>query len=148
MNSIRNFVQLTERIGTAGQPTESQFSVIAGNGYRHVINLAMPDHEDSIANEGAIVTSLGMSYLHVPVKFDQPEKNQVRLFCNLLSQIKTDRVFVHCIMNYRVSAFMFHYLSKCEGVDKETARSEMFDVWQVEPAWQNLLSWSSADLDL
>jgi len=148
MNSIRNFVQLTERFGTAGQPTESQFSVIAGNGYRHVVNLAMPDHEDAIVNEGAIVTSLGMSYLHIPVRFDQPEKSQVKLFCDLLSQIRNDKVFVHCIMNYRVSAFMFHYLSKCEGMDDAAARSKMFDVWQVDQVWQNLLGWSSADLEM
>ena len=148
MERIRNFVQLTDNIGTAGQPTEEQFSIIAENGYQHVVNLGMPDHADAIANEGELVSALGMNYIHIPVPFASPQKEHVRLFCNVLSQIKHDKVFVHCIMNYRVSAFMYHYLSKVEKQGEERSRSPMFSQWKMEPEWEEVMSWSAADIGL
>jgi len=148
MEIIRNFVQLTNNFGTAGQPSADQFSTIAENGYQHVINIGMPDHPDALANEGELVSVLGMNYIHIPVPFDNPTPDQVRLFCNLLTQIKHEKVFIHCIMNYRVSAFMYHYLSKFENCDESSSRSVMFQIWNMEPAWKNVMSWSSSDLGL
>ena len=55
MKTIRNFIQLTEQYGTAGQPTEDQFETIAMNDYKHVINLSLPDHPDSISSESELV---------------------------------------------------------------------------------------------
>jgi protein tyrosine phosphatase (PTP) superfamily phosphohydrolase (DUF442 family) len=148
MERIRNFVQLTDNFGTAGQPSADQFPIIAENGYRHVINIGMPDHPDALANEGELVSVLGMNYVHIPVPFDNPTPPQVSLFCKILSQIAKEKVFIHCIMNYRVSAFMYHYLSKVENRDEGDARSVMFQRWDMEPAWKKLMAWSSADLGL
>ena len=148
MHDIRNFVQLTDNYGTAGQPGADQFAMIADNGYRHVINIAMPDHPDAIANEGKLVSALGMNYIHIPVPFDNPGPPQLRLFCKLLDGIGDEKVFIHCIMNYRVSAFMYHYLSKVKGLPEQQARSEMFQKWDMEPVWQDLMKWSSADIGL
>ncbi len=148
MEKIRNFVQLTENIGTAGQPTADQFPIIAENGYKHVINLGMPDHSDALQNEGEIVSALGMNYIHIPVPFDNPSREHVRLFCRILSQLEKDKVFIHCIMNYRVSAFMYHYLRIIEHRDEAVSRSSIFKIWKMEPAWAELLSWSKTDIGL
>ena len=148
LKNIRNFVPLRPDIGTAGQPTSTQFSDIADQGYEVVINLAMPDHEDAIDNEGEIVTGLGMSYIHIPVPFNNPQPRQVRDFCNILSTQRDKRVFVHCIMNYRVSAFMFHYLDKVVMQDKEKSRSPMFDKWQPDSTWKALLDWTKEEIGL
>ena len=43
------------------------------------------------------------------------------------------------IMNYRVSAFMFHYLHKLKGYSMDAAKSPMFELWQVEPQWLDIL---------
>jgi protein tyrosine phosphatase (PTP) superfamily phosphohydrolase (DUF442 family) len=139
---------LSENFGTAGQPTSHQFRIIAENGYRHVINLGMPDHPEAVPNEGKLVSALGMNYLHIPVPFDQPTPAKVSLFCRMLSQIRYDRVFIHCIMNYRVSAFMYHYLSKMEQRDDADARSPMFEKWEVDPVWREVMTWSSSDLGM
>ncbi len=148
MERIRNYRQLTENFGTAGQPTADQFKIIADNGYQHVINIGMPNHPDAVPNEGELVTSLGLSYLHLPVPFDNPAPYQVRCFCNILSQINDDKVFIHCIMNYRVSAFMYHYLSKVENRDEASSRSPIFEIWKLEPEWEKLMSWSAHDIGL
>ncbi len=148
MERIRNFVQLTENFGTAGQPSADKFSIIAENRYQHVINLGMPDHLDALSNEGELVAALGMNYIHIPVPFDTPTPEHVKLFCKILSQIRNEKVFIHCIMNYRVSAFMYHYLSKIEKRDEVNSRSAMFQKWKMEPAWVELMSWSEIDIGL
>ncbi|SBS31279.1 hypothetical protein MSP8886_02049 [Marinomonas spartinae] len=148
MEKIRNFVQLTPLIATGGQPKAEQFLSIAENGYDYVINLGMLDHPDAVLEEDQLVSELGMSYIHVPVKFDAPSKKQVALFCRLLSLLKTQKVFVHCIMNYRVSAFMYHYFSKVEKCSEHASKSIMFERWDINPVWQEMLKWSAEDLGL
>ncbi|GGX74299.1 protein tyrosine phosphatase family protein [Saccharospirillum salsuginis] len=148
MEAIRNYVQLTENIATAGQPRADQFEVIADAGYQYIINLGMPNHPDAVQEEDKLISELGLGYIHIPVKFDSPTKEQVRTFCKVLSALKDQRVFIHCIMNFRVSAFMYHYLSKIERKSEVKSRSIMFDHWDLEPAWKNLMSWSSRELGL
>ena len=98
IESIRIFVQLTPNIGSAGQLTADQFQAIFEAGYQQVINLAMPDHPDSIDNEGQLVTSLNMSYYHIPVPFAAPRAHHVREFCALMEALEGSRVFVHCVI--------------------------------------------------
>ncbi|NKB60889.1 MAG: phosphatase [Gammaproteobacteria bacterium] len=148
MKEIRNFVQLTDKLGTAGQPEASQFELIADAGFEAVINLALPEHEDSIDSEGAIVTGLGMDYIHIPVHFDAPTPEQLRKFCAILKGYGDSPVFVHCIMNYRVSAFMYHYLTKVLGYDAQSAKSEMFHRWNPNPVWQEVMNWDKVTIGL
>jgi protein tyrosine phosphatase (PTP) superfamily phosphohydrolase (DUF442 family) len=145
---IRNFVQLRPNIATAGQPKENPFATIADEGYSAVINLAMPDSKDSIQNEGAIVDDHGMSYIHIPVPFDCPRPVQIKDFCAYLIALNDRQTFVHCIMSYRVSAIMYHYLEKVVGDDAASCRSPMFNKWQPDPTWQNVLSWSKEEIGL
>jgi protein tyrosine phosphatase (PTP) superfamily phosphohydrolase (DUF442 family) len=147
LESIRNFVQLTSNIGTAGQPQADQIKDIADAGYQAVINIAMPNHPDSFDNEDALVTSLGMHYYHIPVPFDAPKTEHVQQFCRLMQTLENQQVFVHCIMNYRVSAFMFHYLHHLKDYPVEQARSPMFERWQIEPQWQAIMELTADDLD-
>jgi len=48
MKNIKNYVQLSPNIATSGQPTENQIREISKVGYVAVVNLAMPNHSDSI----------------------------------------------------------------------------------------------------
>jgi hypothetical protein len=58
---VLNQYHVTENIASSGQPDEAQIEKIASEGYYAVINLAMPGHKNSLANEGCIVTSLGIN---------------------------------------------------------------------------------------
>jgi len=148
MESIKNFVQLTEDVATSGQPGIDEFKLIAGVGYEYIINLGMPDHPDAVKEEDRVISELGLIYVHIPVKFDFPTKEQVRFFCNLMAFLQGKKIFVHCIMNYRVSAFMYHYLSKVEKYSEKKSRSPIFDQWEPDPIWQELMSWSSEEIGL
>ena len=148
MESIKNFVQLTDDVATAGQPKADEFSEIADAGYRYVINLGMLDHPHAVNDEDKIASELGLTYLHIPVAFDAPTKEQIRFFCNVMFLLKGQKVFVHCIMNFRVSAFMYHYLSKVEKLPEAQAKSIMFEYWELNPVWEELMSWSSEHIGL
>ena len=148
LESIRNYVRLTPGIGTAGQPRREQFETIAAAGFDSVINLAMPDHPDSLDDEGALVSGLGMTYYHLPVPFDAPEPAHVRNFVALLEAQAAKPLFVHCIMNYRVSAFMYLYLRHVRQRPESEARSPILERWRIEPCWQRLLAMDAAELGL
>lgn len=148
LESILNYVLLTPEIGTAGQPRRNQFEHISTAGFETVFNIAMPEHPDSIDDEGRLVTELGMNYLHLPVPFDNPAADHARQFCALLDAQQGRRLFVHCIMNYRVSAFMYLYLKWQRGFSEQRARSPIFDKWQVEAQWQAILQLDAEALQL
>lgn len=144
LTDVHNFVLMTPRIATSGQPTREQFQAIAQAGYGAVINLAMPDSERAVRDEGALVADQGMFYFHIPVPFAAPLPEHVRVFCDLLRglEMTTDRkIWVHCILNYRVSAFVYHYLTKIQAVPEDAARSPIFERWQPDPVWSDLLRW-------
>ena len=142
MDDILNFVQLTERVGTSGQPTEAQFRRIADAGYAAVINLAMPDSDNAIPDEGRLVTQTGMSYLHIPVKWDAPTVGDLQTFIRAMQAFDEQRVWVHCAMNLRVSAFMYHYLKTAEGLDESSARSPILSKWEprMDDVWRDFLA--------
>jgi protein tyrosine phosphatase (PTP) superfamily phosphohydrolase (DUF442 family) len=148
MENIKNFIQLTDDIATAGQPTEEQFQLIADAGYQHVINLGMPDHPHAVSTEDKILAELGINYIHIPVRFDSPTKTQVTFFCQVLSALKSKKVFVHCIMNFRVSAFMYHYLRHVEERAEQESKSLMFNYWQLDDVWRDLMNWTADELNL
>jgi len=129
MSGVTNFVQLTRLIATSGQPTRTQFAQIADQDYAVVINLAMADSKRAIPEEGSIVTSLGMSYIHIPVPFDAPSIDQLRQFIGILKGVEGKPVWVHCVRNRRVSAFMYHYLKLEKKVPESACRSVMFEEW-------------------
>ncbi len=140
IEAITHYVQLTRRIATSGQPTEAQFSDIARCGYKAVINLAMPDSAGALDNEGAIVTSQGLSYFHIPVPFDAPEKRHLAVFIKLMAALEGERVWVHCAKNYRVSAFMSHYQKWMHKLSAEEARLILYEGWQPDEIWQAFLA--------
>src|SRR5579859_6067710 len=102
---IYQFRRIDEQIGTAGQPTEEQFPAIRSAGYEAVINLALPTSDNAVPNEGALVTGLGMAYVHLPVNFQSPQARDFQTFCGVMDSLQGRPVFVHCAANMRVSAF-------------------------------------------
>jgi protein tyrosine phosphatase (PTP) superfamily phosphohydrolase (DUF442 family) len=139
MNEITNYYRVSENIFTGGQPTPRQFESVKENDIRLVINLAMPDAKNAIKNEGEIVTSLGMAYVHIPVDFKKPVKADLQRFYKAIEMSLQDKVFVHCVMNYRVSAFVFLYRVNILKQDEEMARADMLKVWTPDPAWETFI---------
>ena len=132
---IYNWRRLDDRITTSGQPTEAQLAEIAGLGVATVINLALHTHEKALPDETATVTALGMNYVHIPVAFDQPTEDDFARFCAAMAATGDARVHVHCIINARVSAFLYRYRRDVLGMDEAEARAAMHSIWQPGGVW-------------
>lgn len=139
METIQNFVQINDRLATAGQPTIKQFTAIRDAGYNVVINLAVPTSEGAIANEREIVESLGMQYFHIPVVWENPTIEDFNQFSNVMQTHSNQSVFVHCAKNMRVSAFVYLYRRSHENISEEEARSDLNKIWQPNPTWQGFI---------
>ena len=149
MDTLLNFHQSTECIGTAGQPTREQLQQIAEHGYTSVINLAMPNSDNAIPEEGNIVSSLGMSYFHIPVPFDKPTAQHVIKFIRIMDALAGEKVFVHCVVNARVSAFMYKYLTLRKSMGEAESTSPLLSQWlpQMEDAWKAILHLTAQELE-
>jgi protein tyrosine phosphatase (PTP) superfamily phosphohydrolase (DUF442 family) len=149
MNEIRNYIQMTPTVGTSGQPTVQQFRDIAEAGYSTVINLAMPDSDDAVPDEGSLVTSLGMKYIHIPVPFDNPTKEHLRSFLRVMRALDGEKVWVHCVVNARVSAFMFQYLRMDKGFSDDAARNQLLRRWEprMDVVWKRFMQLRKDELE-
>ena len=102
--TIYNWRRLDDRITTSGQPTEQQLADIRALGVRHIVNLGLHTHEKALPDEAASVARLGMTYIHIPVNFQNPTDQDFDQFCAVMEQLKDVPLHVHCIANARVSA--------------------------------------------
>ena len=133
--TIYNWRRLDDRITTSGQPTESQLAEIHALGVRHVINLGLHSHEKALPDEAASVSGLGMAYIHIPVDFQNPTDRDFDQFCSVMKQLEEAPLHVHCIANYRVSAFVYRYRRDVLGMNETEARADMEEVWKPEGVW-------------
>ena len=110
MKSILNYIKISDTISTAGQPTKKQFKIIAKNNFDVVINLAM-HNKGALKEEDKIVSKNGMMYIHIPITWKSPELDRLELFLKILQTLQQNnkKVFIHCIKNYRASAFIYQY---------------------------------------
>ncbi len=105
MNKILNYIKINELISTSGQPKIEELELIADEGFEVVINLAMPTTSNALENEDKIVTSLNMSYVHIPVDFENPKLSDLKLFLNILQAFGANKVWIHCAKN-RILCFI------------------------------------------
>ena len=142
---IRNWRRLSDRLTTSGQPTEDDLKQIEALGVKHVINLALHTHEDALPDEEASVSALNMTYVHIPVEFDNPTEAHFTRFCAAMADIGAEPVHVHCILNYRVSAFLYRYNREVLGVKEDEARAQMEALWRPGGVWAKFIGDDSAE---
>ena len=135
IDSIFNYVKISERLSTSGQPTEEQFSAIKDAGFDAVINLLPSGLENSLDNEGEIVSGLGLDYTHIPVNFKGPTAQNFNDFTDAMQANGGRKVWVHCAVNARVSVFVARYRHEVLGEPKEQAREHVSQVWEPFGIW-------------
>lgn len=135
---IATWQRIDGRLSTSGQPSEAQIADLARLGVRHVVNLGLHDHPQALPDERGTVETLGMRYHHVPVPFDAPEEAHYAAFAAILHAHAEETVHVHCIANYRVSAFLYRFRRE-QGVAESVARAAMERIWRPGGAWARLI---------
>lgn len=127
---IRNWLRLSDRITTSGRLQSGDPERLAAIGTRHVINLALADHPEALPDADTAMANAGLRYTHIPVPFDAPTDEHYRAFAAALDA-DDEPVHVHCIMNWRVSAFLFRW-NRERGMDEAAARRQMEAIWSPE----------------
>lgn len=105
LEQIADFYQVAKRIATSGQPQAEQFELIHKAGFEVVINLALRDSPKAVINEASLVKQWQMEYLPILVDFNAPELEQLEVFFDAMQRHRRQKIFIHCVMNWRVSAF-------------------------------------------
>ena len=140
LEEITNFYAVTDSLGTSGMPRRDQIADIAAAGYRVVINLAMDEPPAQLAGEAELVRSYGMEYVHIPVAWQDPQPADVQRFFQIMDADQDRRVFVHCVMNYRVSAFVYLYRILRQGVLPEHALHDLNQIWRPDGKWAEFIT--------
>jgi protein tyrosine phosphatase (PTP) superfamily phosphohydrolase (DUF442 family) len=80
-----------------------------------------------------------MDYVHIPVSFEAPAVDDARQFFRAMDVNSSRKVFVHCAMNMRVSAFMYLYRTVREKLEPEDAANELHRLWVPNAVWQQFI---------
>ena len=126
-SDIRNWRRRSDAITTSGRLEAGDPARLAALGVRHVVNLALDDHPEALPDEAEKLAAEGIGYSHIPVPFDALRREHVAELARVLADTKGP-VHVHCIMNWRVTAF-FYLLDLENGVPEREARARMATVW-------------------
>ena len=135
-SDIINYLPIDAALATSGQPTVDELAAVARDGTEVVINLAL--HDDprySLPDEAGTVGSLGMVYVHIPVRFDAPREAELFAFFDAMDHFGRRKVLVHCAANKRVSAFLGLYRAIRCGWDAEKSFAPMRQIWEPNAAW-------------
>lgn len=143
--------RLGERVTTSGRLQADDLPRLAAIGVRHVVNLALTDSPGALPGEDALAAAEGLRYTHIPVPFDAPTEAHYQAFRAAVSG-ESEPLHVHCIMNWRVSAFFFRYHRE-QGMPEAEARALLERQWSPEtavhqdgPAWARFIAgpWAGA----
>jgi protein tyrosine phosphatase (PTP) superfamily phosphohydrolase (DUF442 family) len=131
-----NFVTVSERIHTSGQPSAAQLGGLRDKGYELVVNLAPPTSAGSIPDEGLLVAQTGAIYVNIPVDWHVPRYEDFLLFSDVLDHAGHRRSLVHCQINKRASLFTFLYRVVRQGASPDLAYESVTAVWAPDEHWK------------
>ena len=140
MEYIYNYLKISESIATSGQPTKEQFSAIKDSGYQTIVNLALPTSTNALPDEKQVVENLGMQYVHIPVIWENPTLEDLEQFFSVMKANATQKTFVHCAANMRVSAFMYLYRRIHDCMSDREAKKYLDRIWQPNETWQKFIA--------
>lgn len=138
---IYNYRGVTDQICTGGQPTEEQLRSAAAEGFTRVINLATIDPGRSLEDEGGLVRSLGMTYHHIPVAWENPQESDFAAFESAMQESSGEKTLIHCAANFRVTAFYSLYAMKHLGWTEARADEFRRSIWEGSdyPIWEKFI---------
>ncbi len=140
LGGILAFQSVHDCLATSGQPTLDHFTLIAAAGFSTVINLALTDASNAVAGEDRRVLELGMDYIQRPLLFNRPSLSQALRVLTLIDSLKSEKVWLHCALNMRVSSLMYVYRRHYLAVDDAEALGFLHQIWTPDNVWAALIS--------
>ncbi|MEM7764169.1 MAG: protein tyrosine phosphatase family protein [Pseudomonadota bacterium] len=138
-DDIVNYHAYTPLFASAGQPTEAQFLMLRDGGFETVVYVAYTDHENSLPNADRLAHQQGLTYVHIPVDWNNPTLQDFQLIANVLEQNRQRKTLLHCQLNYRASVFAMLYRVLYQDVPVLDAKRDMNAVWQPNQTWTDFM---------
>ncbi|MEK9748541.1 MAG: protein tyrosine phosphatase family protein [Pseudomonadales bacterium] len=134
---------VNQNLAFSGQLVEADVETLMSMGFTVVINLSTLNRERN-GDEDEWVTSKRLSYHHLPVDFSAPTESDLARFFSLLDSLRGQKVWVHCFVNYRASAFIYLYRIHRLGDKNDEAEASLNEFWTPElratyPQWEDFL---------
>lgn len=147
-NEIYNAIPVSDRLTTAGQPTEAQLRDASAEGFTAVINLVGHYTSNPLPNEAELADELGLTYVLIPVDWGNPTAADFAAFETAMTQLAGEKVLIHCAANYRVTAFYSLYAQKYLGWTAEQAEAFRQPIWAGSdyPIWEAFIARQRAEL--
>ena len=120
---VKNFGQMDDRFYRGAQPREEDYKDLATLGIKTIIDL----QADPKGYEQAMVESLGMKYVHIPmVSKKYPTEEATAMFLKVVGDPATGKFFLHCAGGrHRTGAMGAVYRFKFYDWDFEQVYKEM-----------------------
>lgn len=136
--------RISPELTTSGRLGPDDPARLARLGVTRVINLALEDSPGALPDEAARMAQSGLEYVHIPVPFGAPTEAHFAAFARAMKV--EGPIHVHCIMNWRVSAFVYRW-NRMRGMPVEDALGLMRMQWDPQasdhpdaPAWARFIA--------
>ena len=81
-----------------------------------------------------------VKYIHIPVNFNNPVKDDFLLFVKKLNENKDKKIWIHCAANMRVSAFVYKYRRDVLGLEDKQVIKDMELIWSPNRTWNTFIN--------
>lgn len=143
LDGIFNLIVVDPDTALAGMPSAEQLQAVGNEGYDLVINLAPEDQDGALADEASVARKVGLEYINIAVPWDAPSRDHYDRFAATLDAAKGKRVFIHCMANYRVTAFYAVYGVRKLGWTMPRAQALMDRIWNSRDDYRMDETWSA-----
>ena len=134
-----NLVNWRAGLSSSAQPNAAYLKRVKSLGFDVVINLAPPEYDEAVPNEGAILAEQGVVYVNIPVRFGNPTADDFQLFSDIMKSAAKKNVLVHCQINLRGSSFSYLHRVINEGTGEDESRHKLTSVWMPNPTWKKFI---------
>jgi len=134
-----NVVEISPQLVTSGQPSAAALAGLKAQGFDAVIYLAPPTVSDAVRDEQLIVTRQGLTFINIPIAFDNPTEADFDNFSSLLNGLAGRKVLVHCQVNLRASSMVFLYRTIVRKEEPRVAYQAVTGVWSPDGPWRRLI---------
>lgn len=135
-----NVVKISEKLVTAGQPTEAVLASLSKQGFQAVVYLAPSTVPDAVSKEPEIIRGQGIEFVNIPVVFSNPTEADFKAFTEAMNRFRGRRVLVHCQVNRRASAMTFLYRVIEMKEDPSKAYKDVEKIWTPKDHWKEFLN--------
>ncbi len=134
-----NVVEISPHLVTSGQPSAEALAGLKAQDFEALIYLAPPTVSDAVRDEQLIVTRQGLTFINIPIRFDNPTEADYETFASVLGGLGKRKVLVHCQINLRASSMMFLCRTIVLKDDPRAAYATLSGVWSPDGPWHRLI---------